>query len=308
MKYLFLGTADFGLPALQRMVDLGHECVGVVTNPPKPAGRGLKLKKSPVHLYCEEHGIGPVFTPESLKDPQFHSEMAELGADIFVVVAFSILPEELFSIPPMGTYNIHAALLPKFRGPAPIQRAIETGADKSGVTLFRIDRGVDTGNILTQLSCDISDDDTTITLYERLSNLGADALEDGVNVLDAGNPQYAEQDHTLATKAPLLKKSEALIDWTLPAQTIYNKMRAFKPFPGCFTELNGKRLGVEWSEYKNDAHDAKPGTVLSVSADGIAVACGEGVLIITEIKPAGKRAMAVADYINGSAIEEGTIL
>ncbi len=308
MKFIFLGTADFGLPALQRMVDLGHHCCGVVTNPPKPAGRGLKLKKSPVHLYCDEHDIGPVFTPESLKDPTFHSEMAALNADIFVVVAFSILPEELFSIPPKGTYNIHAALLPLFRGPAPIQRAIEAGAEESGVTLFRIDRGVDTGNVLTQLKCGISDEDTTLTLYERLSLLGADALQAGIEKLEDGSEVYCAQNHDAATKAPLLKKAEAHVDWTLSAEQIYNRMRAFKPFPGCYTLSGKKRYAIEWGLWREEGGEAAPGTITEISADGISVACGKGQFIITQIKPAGKRAMAVADFINGSSLTEGTVL
>lgn len=308
MKFLFLGTADFGLPALQRMIDEGHHCCGVVTNPPKPAGRGLKLRKSPVHLYCEENNIGPVFTPDSLKDEQFHAELAQLNADIFVVVAFSILPEEIFSIPPQGTYNIHAALLPLFRGPAPIQRAIETGANESGVTLFRIDRGVDTGTILTQLSCEISSEDTTITLYERLSQLGADALAKGVDLLENDAAVYTAQNHELATKAPLLKKSEAKIIWSDPAEIIYNRMRAFKPFPGCYFESDGKRYVVEWATWRSAANSADAGTVTSISAEGIVVACGSDEFIITQIKPAGKRAMAVADFMNGSSLTEGTVL
>ncbi len=308
MKFIFLGTADFGIPALQRMVDEGHECCGVVTNPPKKSGRGLKVRKSPVHDYCDENEIGPVFTPESLKDTEFHTELASLKADVFIVVAFSILPEALFSIPPKGTYNIHAAQLPLFRGPAPIQRAIETGASESGVTLFRIDRGVDTGNILTQLSCEISNSDTTPSLYERLSLLGADALQQGLELLSSGNEVYKEQDHSLATKAPLLKKSEAQVDWSNSAETIYNKMRAFKPFPSCFTEWNGKRFGIEWGEYRETSKNAEAGTVISTSAEGIVISCGEGEFVITQIKPAGKRAMAVSDFINGSSLVEGTVL
>ncbi len=308
MKFVFLGTADFGLPALQRMIDDGHTCCGVVTNPPKKSGRGLKVRKSPVHTYCDEHNIAPVFTPESLKDPEFHAELQALNAEIFVVVAFSILPEELFSIPPKGTYNIHAALLPLFRGPAPIQRAIETGASESGVTLFRIDRGVDTGTILTQLSCDITAEDTTITLYERLSQLGADALSQGVSSLVVGTEKYSEQDHSLATKAPLLKKPEAKVEWSNSAELIYNKMRAFKPFPGCYTEWDEKRFGIEWGEFRESEKVQEAGTVVSISSEGIVIACGEGEFVITQIKPAGKRAMAVKDFINGSSLVEGTVL
>ncbi len=308
MKFLFLGTADFGIPALDRMIEKGHECVGVVTNPPKPAGRGLKLRKTPVHLHCEAKSIAPVLTPDSLKDESFLEEVRALNADLFVVVAFSILPEVLFSIPEKGTFNIHAALLPQFRGPAPIHRAIETGASETGVTLFRIDRGVDTGSILVQLSCDIAEDETTPLLYERLSTLGADSLEKGIALLETGDDTYTKQDHSAATKAPLLHKSEGNITWNSSANEIYNRLRAFKPFPGCFTQWNGKRYGVEWAEVVSDSSDAVAGTILSHDKEGIIVKCGDDALKITQIKPAGKRVMPVADFVNGSPMTKGTIL
>ncbi len=308
MRFIFLGTAEFGLPALQRLLEQGHHCCGVVTNPPKPAGRGLKLRKSPVHLFCEEQSISPVYTPESLKDIDFQNQLRELNADIFVVVAFSILPESLFSIPPKGTFNIHAALLPQFRGPAPIHRAIETGAPETGVTLFRIDRGIDTGNILVQLRCPILATDTTPSLYERLSVLGADAVQQGFEILATETETYLVQDHTKATKAPLLKKEEGQIQWKDSAEIIANRIRAFVPFPGSHTNYDDKRLGIEWAEVSSSASDADAGTVLSVSNSGIEVACGSGTLRITQVKPAGKRSMPVKDFVNGSTIQEGTIL
>ena len=309
MKFIFLGTADFGILALKRLLDLGHSCVGVVTNPPKPSGRGLKLRKSQVHQFCDESLITPVLTPESLKSEEFLSKIKTLDADIFFVVAFSILPEVLFSIPPKGTFNIHAALLPKFRGPAPIQRAIEVGAKESGVTLFRIDRGVDTGNILVQLSCKIKHNDSTPTLYERLSSLGADAIEYGVKLIEGGDELYNTQDHSNATKAPLLKKSEGEINWSDGAELIYNRVRAFKPFPKVFTTINQKVHVIEWGEFRDsNQNSTTPGQILSISKEGIDIACGEGVFTITEIKPAGKRAMKVSDFINGVDLSEGTII
>lgn len=308
MRFIFLGTAEFGLPALQRLLDLGHECCGVVTNPPKPAGRGLKIRQSPVFQYCEEHSISPIFTPDSLKDENFQAELKKTDAEIFVVVAFSILPESLFSIPPKGTFNIHAALLPQFRGPAPIHRAIETGSTETGVTLFRIDRGIDTGNILVQLRCPIFPTDTTPTLYERLSVLGSDAIQQGFEILSAGTESYLSQDHEKATKAPLLKKEEGYINWNDTAANISNRIRAFVPFPGSFTNLNGYRLGIEQATVSYDHKDSVPGTIVSVSSNGITIACGKDALVATQVKPAGKRSMPVRDFINGSIIQEGTIL
>ena len=307
MKFLFLGTADFGIPALQNLIDNGHTCCGVVTNPPKPFGRGRKIKKSQVHTYCEENGIAPIFTPENLKDEAFINEIRLLEADIYIVVAFSILPKEIFSIPPKGTFNIHAALLPKFRGPAPIQRAIECGEKESGVTLFRIDTGVDTGNILLQKRCGIADDDTTITLYDRLSKMGGEIVVEAFSLIEKGQDTYSKQDDSAATKAPLLYKSEAHIDWTLSAEEIYNKVRAFKPFPGTYTMYDDKKYGIEWGMFLDKEVQEKPGTLLSISKNGIEVACGKGIFVITEIKPAGKRAMAVADFINGTNLTEGIL-
>lgn len=307
MKFVFFGTADFGLPTLQSLIDAGHSVSAVVTNPPKPAGRGLKLRKSPVHLYCEDRDIAPVLTPDSLKDPEFLETLKEFEADIFVVVAFSILPEVLFSIPPKGTYNIHAALLPNFRGPAPIQRAIETGAKESGVTLFRIDRGVDTGNIILQKKVEIEDRETTPSLYEKLSQLGGVVIAEGFSAIENSTVTYSEQDHSVATKAPLLHKSEGEINWSESAEQIDRRIRAFQPFPGCYTELNGKRLVITAATAINDSCGQEAGTIVECK-ENLVIACGEGILDITEIKPAGKRAMPVRDFLNGSQLSEGDLL
>lgn len=308
MDFIFFGTADFGLPALQALLDAGHTLKAVVTNPPKPAGRGLKLRKSPVDLYCEEHNLGPVLTPESIKSEEFVEELKTYSADIYVVVAFSILPESIFSIPAQGTYNIHAALLPNFRGPAPIHRAIETGATETGVTVFRIDKGVDTGNILLQKSLAIEPEETTPELYERLSKLGGDAIRESFSVIEAGEASYQTQDHSLATHAPLLKKSESTIHWEESATAIANRVRAFKPFPGTSTTFKDKKLDLIAVRPSDSALTGAPGEVVKADKEGIFIACGDGILELLTVKPEGKKAISSRDFLNGSKIEKGIVL
>jgi methionyl-tRNA formyltransferase len=305
LKFIFFGTAEFGLPTLKALTESGHELVAVVTNPAKPAGRGQKLRETPVHSFCNENLSVPVLTPENLKNEFFLSELKEFEVDAFVVVAFSILPESLFSIPKMGTFNVHAALLPKFRGPAPIHRAIESGASKTGVTFFRIDRGVDTGNIVVQLSEDILEDDTTPTLYERLSVLGGKAAVEGLNSIESGTAIYREQDISLVSKAPLLKKSEAEIDWNMSAEKIVNRVRAFIPFPGTFTTILGKRVVVTAAKVFELDEKYSSGVVVSCKGDDLVVATENGGVALLELKPAGKRAMKTRDFLNGTDIKEG---
>jgi len=309
VKIVFFGTANFGIPALEALLSSHHKISAVVTNPPKPAGRGLHLQKSPIDVFAQNHGLSPIFTPDNLKDENFISHLKEIEADIFLVVAFSILPKIVFEIPKNGTYNIHAALLPKFRGPAPIQRAIESGAKKTGVSVFRIDTGIDTGDVVIQKECEISDDDTTPTLYEKLSVLGAQAFMEAVQKIESGNVEYKIQDIQTASKAPLLKKEEAVINWLNSAVNIANKIRAFKPFPSNFTILDGERITIEKAFAKqSDSGGAQAGEIVSVNKNEILVQTGGGILAITELKPAGKRAMPVGDYINGKRIKEGIIL
>ncbi len=308
MDFVFFGTADFGLPALQSLLDAGHTLKAVVTNPPKPAGRGLKLRKSPVAIYCEEHSLAPVLTPESLKSDSFIAELKTFDAQIFVVVAFSILPESIFSIPSEGTYNIHAALLPQFRGPAPIHRAIERGATETGVTVFRIDRGIDTGNILLQKSLEIIPNETTPQLYERLSLLGGDAISDSFSLIKEGKAEYTSQNHEDATHAPLLKKSESIIDWSGSSSEISCRIRAFKPFPGTSTTFLEKKLDIIEATPVDLSNDGSAGEVIKADKEGIYISCGEGVLQLITVKPAGKKAISARDFLNGSKIEKGIIL
>lgn len=310
LKIVFFGTADFAIPVLKAIHTAGHTISAVVTKSPRPAGRGLRLRKSPLHIFAEEQNYLPILTPESLKEESFALELQKLQADIFVVVAFSILPPSLFSIPPKGTYNVHAALLPLFRGPAPIHRAIERGETETGVTVFRIDAGVDTGAIVLQKHCTIAPEETTPELYARLSCYGAEALVEVCDMIAKDTVVYHKQDEQRATRAPLLRKEEALIDWSLSASLLFNRMRAFKPFPGTVTRLNGERFEIEWGYFDESRSypESIPGTIVDYTHDEMVISTGEGVLIINRVKPAGKRSMSVRDFLNGCRIEKGTVL
>jgi len=307
MKTGFLGSADFGIQAFDALLDAGHTIEFVVTTPPKPKGRGLHLAPSPIEMHAREKGITDIFTPESLHDESLISSLEAFNCDIFVVVAFRILPQKLFSLPPLGTVNIHASLLPLFRGPAPIHRAIEQGAEKTGVTIFRIDKGIDTGNIILQRETLISPEETTPQLYQRLSALGATALSESLSLIASPHCEYTLQNTAAATRAPKLKKEEAHIDWQLSAQEIFNKIRAFKPFPGTCTWYNGKRLSIEWAKPVQVFHNKKPGEVFNISKKGFSIACGIDALDILEVKPAGKKKMDAGSYIRGAQLKEGTV-
>ncbi|MFP4416629.1 MAG: methionyl-tRNA formyltransferase [Chitinispirillaceae bacterium] len=308
MNIVFMGSADFGIPALQSIKDSDHTVVGVVSTPAKPQGRGRRLQESPVTRYARQQKLGPIYTPDRLKNPEFISTMQGLNADIYVVVAFRILPFELFSIPPCGTVNIHASLLPRYRGPAPIQRAIEAGERTTGVTIFQIDAGVDTGKIILQRSTDIGQDETTPELYQKLSTLGAEGILEALECIQNHTCMPVEQDSSGATRAPKLSKDEAVIDWAMPARLIYNRIRAFKPFPGTVTRINGRRLGIEWASVSHKQYEDVPGTLVQIEPDSFTVACGEGSLKILQVKPEGKKTMDVGAFLRGNAMEKGLVL
>ena len=306
MRIVFFGTADFGIPALD-LLHTRHTLAGVVTTPPRPSGRGRKLTSSPVAQHAGTFHEIPVFTPEVLDDPVFIETLDNLSADCFVVVAYRLLPRAVFSLPPQGTINIHASLLPAYRGPAPIQRAIEAGETETGVTVFRIDEGIDTGEILGQSVVPIGDEETTPELYERLSRLGVDVLDTTLRELEHGVCRPKRQDSVSASKAPKLKKSEAFIDWNLSARELFNKIRAFKPFPGTVTMIGKSRFGIEWATPIDGAVPGKhsSGTIISVTGKTFDVQTGNGVLRIVSVKPEGRKTMSAGEYLRGTPLREG---
>ncbi len=305
MRIVFMGSADFGIPALQMLVSKGHKIAGVVSTPAKPQGRGRQLKDSPVTQYAKQNNLGPIFTPEKLKDPDFLAWLGNLDADIYVVVAFRILPREVFSIPKYGTVNIHASLLPRFRGPAPIQRSIEAGEKKTGITIFQIDTGIDTGKVILTRETSIGETETTPELYERLSMMGAEGIVEALDCIERGDCSAVKQNEGDATRAPKLKKEESFIDWGISAEGIFNRIRAFKPFPGTATKLQGRRLGIEWATPSAVQYQDEPGTIVEVDSESFTVSCKDGSLRVTRVKPEGKKAMDAGAFMRGNAIRKG---
>lgn len=307
MRIVFMGSSEFGIPALEKIMERHHICA-VVSTPPRPQGRGQKLMESPIAAHARSKSIEKIFTPPDLKSADLFSALSECAADIFVVVAFRILPEGLFSIPRMGTVNIHASLLPLLRGPAPIQRAIEAGAKETGVTIFKIDEGVDTGGVLLQKKIEIGAEETTPELSLRLGRLGADALLDTLDGLSKGTLFPVPQNAAFSSRAPKLSKHEALLDWLKSAEALFNKIRAFKPFPGTHTFLDGKRFGITWARPSGDGPSKEPGSITLVTDTFFEVACAKGRLRVLEVKPEGRRSMSVHDFLLGTKIREGTRL
>jgi methionyl-tRNA formyltransferase len=306
MRFVFMGTTEFGIPALEALISRGHKCVGIVSTPARKKGRGLALSDSPLTLYAGSKGLGPVLTPESLGNESLAQNLNATAADVFVVVAFRILPKTIFGIPPLGTYNIHASLLPRYRGPAPVQRAIAAGEKETGVTIFRIDAGIDTGAIILSRKTSIGPEETAPQIGDRLSKLGAEAIIEALALLMSGSAVPIMQDGSLACGAPKLTKAEGKIDWNMTSKEIFDRLRAFKPFPGSYTFFDGMRINIEWGmPLPEHQASAAPGAVAAVSGDGIDVQCGTGVLRVVRVKPEGKTIMPARDFASGRHLTAG---
>jgi len=290
LKIVFAGTPDFAATHLQALLSTNHEVVGVYTQPDRPAGRGKKLHASPVKVVAEQAGL-PVHQPATLKDQSAVKELASLGADVMVVVAYGlILPQSVLDLPRHGCLNVHASLLPRWRGAAPIQRAIEAGDDISGVTIMQMDAGLDTGNMLAHAQCPISTATTSASLHDDLAQLGTPLLTKVLADLPGYASRASKQDDTNATYATKILKAEGLINWQQDASGISRKVRAFNPFPICFTTLGEERLKVwEASVITSPNHGHIPGSIAAASRDGIAVYCATDQLNITRVQlPGGK--------------------
>lgn len=302
LKVAFAGTPEFAARHLDALIDSQHQLVAVYTQPDRPAGRGKKLTASPVKQLAEKAQL-PVYQPASLKGAEAQAELRALTPDIMVVVAYGLLlPQAVLDIPRLGCINVHASLLPRWRGAAPIQRAIEAGDATTGVTIMQMAAGLDTGDMLHKVSCAIEADDTAASLHDRLAEIGPPALLHTLNRIAVGDITAEVQDDTLSNYARKIDKSEAEINWQLDANTLNRQVHAFNPFPTAYTLVNNERLRVHFAQpaQKTSAR-AEPGTVLSVSPAGIEVQCGDGVLQITRLQMPGKRAMSAAEFINGFA-------
>ena len=305
MRIVFAGTPEFAVPSL-RAAARKAEIVAVYTQPDRPAGRGRDLQASPVKLAALELGF-PVLQPDSLKSELSRDALRALQPDLMVVVAYGLLlPQAVLDIPEHGCWNVHASLLPRWRGAAPIQRAIEAGDSETGVCLMQMEKGLDTGPVLLSQRTPIGADETAGQLHDRLAELGAQVLSDGLGLLRAGmKPVARPQPDAGATYARKLEKSEARLDWSQPAPVLARKVRAFHPWPVAEAALAGERVRIHAAEAVVVAHHAAPGSVRQASRAGLDVACGEGALRITRLQREGGRALAAADYLNARPLAAG---
>lgn len=301
MRLLFAGTPEFAVPSLRALLASPHEVVAVYTQPDRPAGRGRKLRASPVKELALEHGI-PVEQPLSLKTPDSQAALAEYAPDLMVVVAYGlILPQAVLDLPRCGCVNVHASLLPRWRGAAPIQRAILAGDPETGVTLMRMEAGLDTGPMLAKVCCTIGPHDAAADLHDRLAALGGELLGAHLDALLNDRLPGERQDDALATYAAKLDKAEAELDWTRPAAELLRQVNAFNPWPVAQSGFRGQVLRIWRAQRIATIPTAAPGTVMSAGRDGVDIACGDDVLRLLEVQLPGGRRISAADFSNSQS-------
>jgi methionyl-tRNA formyltransferase len=305
IRTIFMGTPDFALATLQGLLDFGLNLVGVYTQPDRPKGRGNKLAAPPVKELALQQQI-PVFQPQKLRDPTVVEQLKQLRPDLLVVVAYGqILPKAVLEIPQYGCINVHASLLPKYRGAAPINKAIVDGETETGVTTMYMDVGLDTGAMLVKRSLAIGANETAGQLHDRLALLGREALDETLKRLCAAELSAQPQDDSLSNYAPMMKKEDGRIDWKQPAAVVHNLVRGLDPWPGAYTQLGGEVLKLAATSV--DANlCGEPGTVLQADAAGVRIACGTGALVVGELQLPGKKRLAAADFLRGRELPSGT--
>nr|WP_233356518.1 methionyl-tRNA formyltransferase [Brenneria sp. L3-3C-1] len=298
LRIIFAGTPDFAARHLDALFSSQHQIVGVFTQPDRPAGRGNKLTPSPVKTLAEQHGV-PVYQPKSLRQSEGQEMVEALHADVMVVVAYGlILPQTVLNMPRLGCINVHGSLLPRWRGAAPIQRALWAGDRRTGVTIMQMDAGLDTGAMLHKIECPILQDDTSATLYGKLADLGPRGLLETLEQLANARAVAEDQDDALATYAEKLSKEEARLDWQLSAAQLERCIRAFNPWPVSYFLIDEQPVKVWKAEVISSNHHAQPGTILQADKNGIQVATRENILNILELQPAGKKMMKAQDLLN----------
>jgi methionyl-tRNA formyltransferase len=306
MKLIFAGTPEFAARALAALITAGHEIALVLTQPDRPAGRGMKLTPSSVKQLALQHGL-PVAQPLTLKDVEAQQMLRDVGADAMVVAAYGlILPEAVLDIPPLGCLNIHASLLPRWRGAAPIQRAILAGDSETGVTIMQMDVGLDTGAMLLKRVVPITVADNAASLHDKLAEAGGEAIVSALTQLAQGTLPGEAQDDAQANYAAKLSKEEARVDWQRPASELARAVRGYNPFPGAFTSLQGEPLKL-WQAAEAEGK-GQPGKILAADSRGVLVACGDGALLVTELQRAGGKRLAVAQFLAGNPMPVGQTL
>lgn len=305
MRIIFAGTPDFAATALKALIASGHEILLVLTQPDRPAGRGLKFLPGPVKSLALAQGLA-VRQPTTLKDREIQEELRRAAPDVMVVAAYGlILPESVIAIPRHGCINIHASLLPRWRGAAPIQRAILAGDAETGITIMQMDAGLDTGEILLQQSTAIAPSETAGSLHDRLARMGADCIAEALDRLAKGDLSGRPQDESGATYASKIAKEEAVLDWHRDAETLTRMVRAFNPVPGATTQVSGTPIKV-WRASVISGSGGLPGEVRTADAAGIIVACGRGALRLEVLQRAGGKRLSAAGFLSGFPVEPGT--
>lgn len=298
LRIIFAGTPDFAARHLDALLSSEHQIVGVFTQPDRPAGRGNKLTPSPVKVLAEQHQT-PVFQPKSLRPEENQHLVADLNADIMVVVAYGlILPKAILEMPRLGCINVHGSLLPRWRGAAPIQRALWAGDSETGVTIMQMDVGLDTGDMMHKISCPIETTDTSASLYNKLAELGPQGLLATLQQLASGTAKREVQNETLVTYAEKLSKEEARLDWSLSAAQLERCIRAFNPWPVSYFTIEDQPVKVWQATVLAETSGAQPGTIVHADKQGIQVATADGILNLTQLQPAGKKPMSAQDLLN----------
>lgn len=305
LRLIFMGTPDFAVPTLIELAGAGHEIVAVYTRAPKPAGRGMELQDTPVAREAKRLGL-PVLTPKTLRTEEAQAEFAAFGADAAVVVAYGlILPKPVLDAVPLGCFNLHASLLPRWRGAAPINRAVMAGDAESGVTVMKMDEGLDTGGMAMVERVPIGPDMTAGELHDRLAAIGGDLMHRALGALERGSLQIVPQPDDGVTYAEKIDKNETRIDWSRPAREVHNHVRGLSPFPGAWFELPGEKVPVRVKVLRSTLAkgDGTPGTVLD---DNLTIACGDGAIRILDLQRAGKQPMKANEFLRGTKLPAGT--
>jgi len=297
LRVIFAGTPEFAAASLAALIESPHQVIAVYTQPDRPSGRGRQLTASPVKQLAQQHHI-PVYQPTSLKNAEAQALLKALNADLMVVAAYGIiLPPMVLEAPKYGCINVHASLLPRWRGAAPIQRAILAGDSQTGITIMQMDAGLDTGDILLKATCDIAPSDTGSSLHDRLAALGAETLLTALTDLPNTQAQAQKQDNAQASYASKLAKEQARMDWSADAAQLSQQVRAFNAWPVAFSELGEERVRIWQAQALDVACAERPGTIIRATAEGIDVACGKGVLRLLQIQLPGAKALAVAEVL-----------
>lgn len=308
MKVVFMGTPDIAVPCLQKIIDEGHEVIGVVTQPDKPKGRGKKLGMSPVKELALKYDI-PVYQPIRARDDEFVQTLKHLNPELIVVVAFGqILPKAILDIPKLGCINVHVSLLPKYRGAAPINWVIINGEQKTGVTTMYMDEGLDTGDMILKSEVDLDDNITAGELHDKMMEIGADTLKQTMDLIEKGCAPRETQNHDEFSYAPIMNKSLGNIKWNNSAKEIHNLVRGVNPWPSAYTIYNGDTMKIWKTEVLSERSDKTPGTILKVDKDGIRISTEDNIILVKEIQMPGKKRVLVSEYIKGNTIESGAIL